>query len=43
MINKEHVLQYIVSVDGYIGMEYEHSPCEGVPVAVLHDHVLRYM
>lgn len=24
-------------------MEYEHSPCEGVPVAALHDYVLKYM
>lgn len=33
----------MVSADGFIGMEYEHSPCEGVPVAVLHDYVLKYM
>lgn len=42
-IIKGHILQYIVSADGYVGMEYEHSPCEGVPIAVLHDYVLKYM
>ncbi|XP_071629658.1 carnitine O-acetyltransferase-like isoform X1 [Temnothorax longispinosus] len=39
----DKTVQYIVSADGYIGMEYEHSPCEGVPVAVLHDYVLKYI
>ena len=24
-------------------MEYEHSPCEGTPIAVLYDYVLRYI
>ncbi|XP_043275931.1 carnitine O-acetyltransferase-like isoform X2 [Venturia canescens] len=36
----DKTVQYIISPDGFMGMEYEHSPCEGVPVAVLHDHVL---
>ncbi|KAL0104807.1 hypothetical protein PUN28_016444 [Cardiocondyla obscurior] len=39
----DKTVQYVVSADGYIGMEYEHSPCEGVPVAVLHDYVLKYI
>ncbi|XP_029158264.1 carnitine O-acetyltransferase-like isoform X2 [Nylanderia fulva] len=39
----DKTVQYIVSADGYIGMEYEHCPCEGVPVAVLHDYVLKYI
>ncbi|XP_012522367.1 carnitine O-acetyltransferase isoform X1 [Monomorium pharaonis] len=39
----DKTVQFIVSADGYIGMEYEHSPCEGVPVAVLHDYVLKYI
>ncbi|XP_015604100.1 carnitine O-acetyltransferase isoform X2 [Cephus cinctus] len=39
----DKTVQYIVSSDGFVGMEYEHSPCEGVPIAVLHDHVLRYI
>ncbi|XP_011159104.2 carnitine O-acetyltransferase isoform X2 [Solenopsis invicta] len=39
----DKTVQYIVSADGYVGMEYEHSPCEGVPVAVLHDYVLKYI
>ncbi|XP_026825041.1 carnitine O-acetyltransferase isoform X2 [Ooceraea biroi] len=39
----DKTIQYIVSADGYVGMEYEHSPCEGGPVAVLHDYVLKYI
>ncbi|XP_032683795.1 carnitine O-acetyltransferase-like isoform X2 [Odontomachus brunneus] len=39
----DKIVQYIVSADGYVGMEYEHSPCEGVPVAVLHDYILKYI
>ncbi|KAG5317563.1 CACP acetyltransferase, partial [Pseudoatta argentina] len=39
----DKTVQYIISADGYIGMEYEHSPCEGIPVAVLHDYVLKYI
>ncbi|KAG5326030.1 CACP acetyltransferase, partial [Acromyrmex heyeri] len=39
----DKTIQYIISADGYIGMEYEHSPCEGIPVAVLHDYVLKYI
>lgn len=42
-VYNKNILQYIVSADGFIGLEYEHSPCEGVPVAVLHDYVLKYM
>ncbi|XP_018051883.1 PREDICTED: carnitine O-acetyltransferase isoform X2 [Atta colombica] len=39
----DKTVQYIISADGFIGMEYEHSPCEGIPVAVLHDYVLKYI
>ncbi|EFN86319.1 carnitine O-acetyltransferase isoform X2 [Harpegnathos saltator] len=39
----DKTVQYIISADGYIGMEYEHSPCEGIPIAVLHDYVLKYI
>ncbi|XP_018300736.1 LOW QUALITY PROTEIN: carnitine O-acetyltransferase-like [Mycetomoellerius zeteki] len=39
----DKTIQYIISADGYIGMVYEHSPCEGIPVAVLHDYVLKYI
>ncbi|KAL2731393.1 carnitine O-acetyltransferase-like isoform X1 [Vespula squamosa] len=39
----DKTIQYILSTDGYIGLEMEHSPCEGVPVAVLHDHVIKYI
>ncbi|XP_012266686.1 carnitine O-acetyltransferase-like isoform X2 [Athalia rosae] len=39
----DKAVQYIVSYDGFIGMTYEHSPCEGVPIAVLHDHVLKHI
>ncbi|XP_051166861.1 carnitine O-acetyltransferase-like [Leptopilina boulardi] len=36
----DKTLQYIISCDGFVGLEYEHSPCEGGPVAVLHDFAL---
>lgn len=39
----DKTVQFILSTDGFMGMEYEHSPCEGGPVAVLHDHVLKYI
>ncbi|XP_046607345.1 carnitine O-acetyltransferase-like isoform X1 [Neodiprion virginianus] len=39
----DKAVQFIVSYDGFVGMTYEHSPCEGVPIAVLHDHVLKYI
>ncbi|XP_043487685.1 carnitine O-acetyltransferase-like isoform X2 [Polistes fuscatus] len=39
----DKTVQYIISPDGFIGLEYEHSPCEGVPVAVLHDHIIKYI
>ncbi|OXU29095.1 hypothetical protein TSAR_004262 [Trichomalopsis sarcophagae] len=39
----DKTVQYILSYDGFIGMQYEHSPCEGLPISVLHDHVLNYV
>ncbi|KAK2581333.1 hypothetical protein KPH14_008106 [Odynerus spinipes] len=39
----DKTVQFILSADGFFGMEYEHSPCEGGPVAVLHDYVLKYI
>lgn len=39
----DKTVQYIISPDGLVGMEYEHSPCEGVPVAVLHDFVMKIL
>ncbi|XP_015186144.1 PREDICTED: carnitine O-acetyltransferase-like isoform X2 [Polistes dominula] len=39
----DKTVQFIISPDGFIGLEYEHSPCEGVPVAVLHDHIIKYI
>ncbi|XP_058805057.1 carnitine O-acetyltransferase-like isoform X2 [Phymastichus coffea] len=39
----DKTVQFIVSADGFIGIQYEHSPCEGLPISVLHDHVLNYI
>ncbi|XP_036141137.1 carnitine O-acetyltransferase isoform X3 [Monomorium pharaonis] len=39
----DHTVQYIVSTDGFMGMGFEHSPCEGIPFAALQDHVLKYI
>ncbi|KAL2750080.1 carnitine O-acetyltransferase-like isoform X1 [Vespula maculifrons] len=39
----DKTIQYFVSTDGFLGLEMEHSPCEGVPVAVLHDHIVKYI
>ncbi|XP_076674709.1 carnitine O-acetyltransferase-like isoform X2 [Andrena cerasifolii] len=38
----DKTVQFIISSDGFIGMEYEHSPCEGTPIAVLYDYVLSH-
>ncbi|XP_063984221.1 carnitine O-acetyltransferase-like isoform X2 [Diachasmimorpha longicaudata] len=39
----DKTLQFIVSEDGFVGTEYEHSPCEGGPIGVIQDFVLRYV
>ncbi|XP_014204515.1 carnitine O-acetyltransferase-like isoform X2 [Copidosoma floridanum] len=39
----DKTVQCIVSYDGFVGMEYEHSPCEGLPISVLHDHIINYV
>lgn len=39
----DKILQFILAADGFFGLEYEHSPCEGGPVAVLQDYVLQYI
>ncbi|XP_012274626.1 carnitine O-acetyltransferase isoform X2 [Orussus abietinus] len=39
----DKIVQFILSSDGFIGMEYEHSPCEAGPITVLHDYVLKYI
>ncbi|KAJ8681333.1 hypothetical protein QAD02_017120 [Eretmocerus hayati] len=38
----DKTVQYILSYDGIL-MEYEHSPCEALPITVLHDHVLNHV
>ncbi|XP_066597269.1 carnitine O-acetyltransferase-like isoform X2 [Prorops nasuta] len=39
----DKTVQYIISEDGCVGMLYEHSPCEGGPIAILQDYVLKYL
>ncbi|XP_020281994.1 carnitine O-acetyltransferase-like [Pseudomyrmex gracilis] len=39
----DKTVQFIISTDGFVGMEYEHSPCEGGPIAVLYDYILKYI
>ncbi|XP_044750467.1 carnitine O-acetyltransferase-like [Coccinella septempunctata] len=39
----DKTLQFIVGTDGIVGLTYEHSPSEGQPVAVLTDHVVKYI
>ncbi|CAK9812001.1 Carnitine O-acetyltransferase [Anthophora quadrimaculata] len=39
----DKTVQFIISPDGFVGIEYEHSPCEAIPIAVLFDHVLKYI
>ncbi|XP_015112385.1 carnitine O-acetyltransferase [Diachasma alloeum] len=39
----DKTLQFIVSPDGFVGTEYEHSPCEGGPIGVIQDFVLKYV
>ncbi|CAB0035733.1 unnamed protein product [Trichogramma brassicae] len=34
---------YILSYDGFVGLQYEHSPCEALPITVLHDYVLNHV
>ncbi len=35
--------QFIIGDDGTCGLNYEHSPSEGVAVVQLVEHLLRYM
>ncbi|XP_011299476.1 carnitine O-acetyltransferase-like [Fopius arisanus] len=39
----DKTLQFIISPDGFFGTEYEHSPCEGGPIGVIQDFVLKYV
>lgn len=36
-------LQFIISRDGACGLNYEHSPSEGIAVVQLIEHLLKYM
>ncbi|XP_051166865.1 carnitine O-acetyltransferase-like [Leptopilina boulardi] len=38
----DKTLQYIISCDGFVGFQMEHSPCDGRPTAVIHDFVLNH-
>ncbi|KAL3281380.1 hypothetical protein HHI36_004590 [Cryptolaemus montrouzieri] len=39
----DKTIQFIVGIDGIVGLTYEHSPSEGQPIAVLTDHVVNYI
>ncbi|XP_014234236.1 carnitine O-acetyltransferase-like isoform X2 [Trichogramma pretiosum] len=39
----DKIVQYILSYDGFVGLQYEHSPCEALPITVLHDYVLNHV
>nr|AUN27677.1 choline O-acetyltransferase [Lineus ruber] len=39
----DKTMQFIICRDGNNGLNYEHSPAEGIAVVVLLEHVLRYM
>ncbi|XP_067937012.1 choline O-acetyltransferase-like [Watersipora subatra] len=39
----DKTMQFIIGEDGACGLNYEHSPSEGIAVVQLIEHVLRYM
>lgn len=39
----DKTMQFIISRDGACGLNYEHSPSEGIAVVQLIEHLLRYM
>jgi hypothetical protein len=39
----DKTMQFIISEDGYCGLNYEHSPAEGIVVIELSEHLFRYM
>lgn len=39
----DKTMQFIISDDGLCGLNYEHSPAEGIVVIELSEHLFRYM
>ena len=39
----DKTMQFIISEDGLCGINYEHSPAEGIVVIELSEHLFRYM
>lgn len=39
----DKTMQFIISEDGACGLNYEHSPSEGIAVVQLIEHLLKYM
>lgn len=39
----DKTMQFIISEDGKCGVNYEHSPAEGIVVIELSEHLFRYM
>ncbi len=39
----DKTMQFIISEDGLCGLNYEHSPSEGIAVIELSEHLFRYM
>ena len=39
----DKTMQFIISEDGVCGVNYEHSPAEGIVVIELSEHLFRYM
>ena len=39
----DKTMQFIISADGACGLNYEHSPSEGIAVVQLIEHLLQYV
>lgn len=39
----DKTMQFIIAEDGACGLNYEHSPSEGIAVVQLIEHLLKYM
>ncbi|KAF5291723.1 hypothetical protein FQR65_LT11417 [Abscondita terminalis] len=39
----DKTLQFIVGCNGIVGLNYEHSPCEGQPIVVIVDYLVEFM
>ncbi|XP_075213461.1 carnitine O-acetyltransferase-like isoform X2 [Lycorma delicatula] len=39
----DKTIQFVIGEDGNNGLTYEHSPAEGQPIAVMMDHIVKYV